>query len=135
MSNKSFKETFPLEKRKEEARKIRERYADRIPIIVERAARAQLADIDKKKYLVPGELTMGQFAHVIRSRIRLIPEQSLWIFVESVKEGKKTQTLPPTTETLETVYSAYRDEDFFLYLTYSGENVFGEGELEEVALE
>ena len=44
-------------KRKAEAEKIRRKYDDRIPVIVERAPRADIADIDKKKYLVPGDLT------------------------------------------------------------------------------
>ena len=104
------------EKRRAEAQKIREKYEDRIPIIVERAARANIADIDKKKYLVPGDLTgaprcslvsvesfltlgiaVAQFTYVIRKRIQLIPEQAMWIFVEAVKDGKKTQILPPAT--------------------------------------
>ena len=46
-----------VEKRKAEAEKIRQKYDDRIPVIVERAKNADIADIDKKKYLVPGDLT------------------------------------------------------------------------------
>ncbi len=91
-----------------------------MPIIVERAPRANIADSDKKKYLVPGDLsgtlsllcavnvtkfssvstrlnTVAQFTYVIRKRINLIPEQALWLFVETVKDGKKTQILPPAT--------------------------------------
>ena len=45
------------EKRKAEAEKIRRKYDDRIPVIVERAPGSTIADIDKKKYLVPGDLT------------------------------------------------------------------------------
>jgi hypothetical protein len=42
-------------------------------------------------------LVVSQFSLVIRKRIQLIPEQSLWLFVESTKDGKKVQTLPPQT--------------------------------------
>jgi GABA(A) receptor-associated protein len=49
--------TVWAEKRKAEAEKIRKKYDDRIPVIVERAKNADIADIDKKKYLVPGDLT------------------------------------------------------------------------------
>ena len=38
-----------LEKRKEEVEKIREKFPDRIPIIVEKAATSKLPDIDKTK--------------------------------------------------------------------------------------
>ena len=36
---------------------MREKYADRIPVIVEKAAGGDIPDIDKKKYLVPTDLT------------------------------------------------------------------------------
>ncbi|KAM7261221.1 hypothetical protein ACFE04_026696 [Oxalis oulophora] len=52
---------------------------ERIPVIVERAEKSDIASIDKKKYLVPADLTVGQFVYA----------------------------------------------DGFLYITYSGENVFG----------
>ena len=34
-------------------------------------------------------------------------------------------TLPPSVSTLQAVYDQYKDEDGFLYMTYSGENFFG----------
>lgn len=126
MSGKSFKATHDFEKRKSEAEKIRRKYDDRIPVIVEKAqARSEIADIDKKKYLVPSDLTVGQFTYVIRKRIKLSPEQALWIFVETEENGKKGQRLPPTSNTMQTVYHDCKDDDGFLYITYSGENQFG----------
>lgn len=44
--------------------------------------------IDKKKYLVPADLTVGQFVYVIRKRIKLSPEKAIFIFVNEI--------LPPT---------------------------------------
>lgn len=116
---------FQTDKRKAEAEKIRKKYDDRIPVIVERAKNADIAEIDKKKYLVPGDLTVAQFTFVIRKRIKLSQEQALWIFVEKEENGKKTQVLPPTSSTMSAVYHEYKDKDQFLYITYSGENVFG----------
>lgn len=40
------------------------------------------------RYLVPGDLTVGQFVYVIRKRIKLTPEKAIFIFVNNV--------LPPT---------------------------------------
>jgi len=125
MSTKPFKQQHDLAKRKAEADKIRSKYDDRIPVIVERAPRADIANIDKKKYLVPGDLTVAQFTYVIRKRIKLSAEQALWVFVESSENGKPSQILPPTSNTMAMIYSNYKDEDGFLYITYSGENVFG----------
>lgn len=70
--------------------------------------------IDKKKYLVPSDLTVGQFVYVIRKRIKLAPEKAIFIFVDEV--------LPATAALMSAVYEEHRDEDGFLYVSYSGEN-------------
>lgn len=114
---KSFKEEHPLEKRKAEAGRIKDKYPDRIPVIVEKADKSDIPDIDKKKYLVPSDLTVGQFVYVIRKRIKLSPEKAIFIFVKNV--------LPPTAALMSSIYEDHRDDDGFLYITYSGENTFG----------
>ncbi|KAK9833134.1 hypothetical protein WJX74_008135 [Apatococcus lobatus] len=114
---KSFKDEHPLERRQAEAGRIRDKYPDRIPVIVEKAEKSDIPDIDKKKYLVPSELTIGQFVYVIRKRIRVSPEKAIFMFVKNV--------LPPTAALIENVYGDHKDEDGFLYITYSGENTFG----------
>jgi hypothetical protein len=49
MARSSFKLEHPLERRQAEANRIREKYPDRIPVIVEKAERSDIPDIDKKK--------------------------------------------------------------------------------------
>jgi len=44
-----FRLEHPFERRQAEAERIREKYPDRIPVIVEKAERADIPDIDKKK--------------------------------------------------------------------------------------
>eukprot|EP00244_Chara_vulgaris_P003795 TRINITY_DN1714_c0_g1_i1.p1 TRINITY_DN1714_c0_g1~~TRINITY_DN1714_c0_g1_i1.p1 ORF type:complete len:129 (-),score=31.66 TRINITY_DN1714_c0_g1_i1:34-420(-) len=117
MAKSSFKQEHALEKRQAEAARIREKYPDRIPVIVEKAEKSDIPDIDKKKYLVPADLTVGQFVYVIRKRIKLSPEKAIFIFVENV--------LPPTAALMSSIYEDHKDEDGFLYITYSGENTFG----------
>lgn len=112
-----FKQEHDLEKRKSEAARIREKYPDRIPVIVEKADKSDIVDIDKKKYLVPADLTVGQFVYVIRKRIKLSPEKAIFIFVNNV--------LPPTAALMSSIYDDHKDADGFLYVTYSGENTFG----------
>ncbi|KAL3140097.1 Autophagy- protein 8d [Trebouxia sp. C0009 RCD-2024] len=114
---KTFKEEHPLEKRQAEAQRIRDKYPDRIPVIVEKAERSEIPDIDKKKYLVPGDLTVGQFVYVIRKRIKVSPEKAIFMFVKNV--------LPPTAALMSEVYDDHKDDDGFLYINYSGENTFG----------
>ncbi|KAF5957479.1 hypothetical protein HYC85_004704 [Camellia sinensis] len=130
-----FKQEHDFEKRRAEAARIREKYSDRIPIrywvdekyaqssphwigvIVEKAERSDIPNIDKKKYLVPADLTVGQFVYVIRKRIKLSAEKAIFIFVDNI--------LPPTGAIMSTIYDEKKDEDGFLYVTYSGENTFG----------
>ena len=57
-------------------------------------------------------------ARLFAQRIKLAPEQAIFLFVSS-------GTLPPSVATLQSVYDQHRDEDGFLYMTYSGENFFG----------
>ncbi|KAG6594664.1 Autophagy-related protein 8C, partial [Cucurbita argyrosperma subsp. sororia] len=117
MAKSSFKLGIPLEKRQAEASRIREKYPDRVPVIVEKAGRSKIADIDKNKYLVPADITVGQFVYVVRKRIKLSSEKAIFVFVKD--------TLPSTGALMSAIYEENKDEDGFLYLSYSGENVFG----------
>ncbi|GJJ12479.1 hypothetical protein Clacol_006721 [Clathrus columnatus] len=95
-----FKDEHPFEKRKAEAERIRQKYPDRIPVICEKADRTDIPTIDKKKYLVPSDLTVGQFVYVIRKRIKLAPEKAIFIFVDEV--------LPPTAALMSAIYEEHR---------------------------
>ena len=121
MSDKptNFKEVQSFEERKNEATRVRSKYPNRIPVIVERAETAnEIEIIDKKKYLVPTDLTMGQFIYVIRKRLKTMSaEKALFVFVGDI--------MPPTGENMAVLYKNNQDEDGFLYITYSGENTFG----------
>ncbi|ONM23986.1 Autophagy-related protein 8a [Zea mays] len=109
--------TTSVEKRQSESARIRDKYPDRIPVIVEKAGKTDVPEIDKKKYLVPADLTVGQFVYVVRKRIKLSPEKAIFVFVKN--------TLPPTASLMSAIYEENKDEDGFLYMTYSGENTFG----------
>merc|ERR1712117_520558 len=78
-----YKEEHPFEKRRAEGEKIRRKYPDRVPVIVEKSPKARIGDLDKKKYLVPSDLTVGQFYFLIRKRISLRPEDALFFFVNN----------------------------------------------------
>tara|TARA_B100000161_G_C33466961_1_gene376167 strand:- start:260 stop:616 length:357 start_codon:yes stop_codon:yes gene_type:complete len=113
-----FKKEFPLEKRLSESKRILEKYDSRVPIIVTPFKKCTLPNIDKNKYLVPNDLTVGQFLYVIRKRIKLDAAQSVFMYVND-------SVLPPTSATMISLYRDYKDEDGFLYMSYCGENTFG----------
>ena len=112
-----FKKQHTFDKRVAESKRIIEKYPSKIPIIVEKQKNSDVSDIDKQKYLVPNDLTMGQFVYVIRRRLKLEQEKAIFIFVNNI--------LPPTSAFVQQVYEEHRDDDGFLYVTYSGENSFG----------
>lgn len=112
-----YKKQFPFNARETESKRIIQKYPDRIPIIVERNPKSDVPDIDKNKYLVPCDLTMGQFMYIIRKRIKLPPEKALYLFI-----GNK---IPPTAARISHIYDESKDNDGFLYIEYSGENTFG----------
>jgi GABA(A) receptor-associated protein len=114
-----FKEKFTEDQRKEESSRIKQKYPSRIPVICERHVQAvgSLPEIDKQKYLVPDDLTVGQFMYVIRKRIKIPPEQAIFLYVNGM--------LPNTQELLSSLYEKSCDKDGFLYVTYMGENSFG----------
>merc|ERR1711862_143569 len=110
-----YKEEHPFEKRRAEGEKIRRNYPDRVPVIVEKSPKARIGDLDKKKYLFPSDLTVGQFYFLIRKRISLRPEDDLFFFVNNV--------IPPTSATMGSLYQEHHEEDFFLYIAYSDESM------------
>jgi len=117
--NCEFKEKNAFEKRKAESQRIREKFPDRIPIIAEhaKADRSGISDIDRNKYLVPADLTVGQFTYVIRKRIKLQPSQALFVFINDI--------LAPTSALMSAMHKEHKDSDGFLYVFYAGEDHFG----------
>ena len=112
-----FIETYSFDQRFNESSKIKLKYPNSICTIVEKSPSSNIARIDKKKFLIPKDLTIGQFIYVIRKRINLLPAEAIFIFIDN--------TLPPSTCTFGNIYDKYQNKDGFLYIEYSGENAFG----------
>jgi len=119
-----FKQEHSFEKRQEVAEKIKSKYPDRIPVIVEKSPKSNAPPIEKKKFLVPQDIPVGKFMYEIRKHMpSLNPEDSILLFVYDAKT--ETHILPPSSAVMSTIYEKHRDSDGFLYITYSGENTFG----------
>jgi GABA(A) receptor-associated protein len=114
-----FQKKFDFDKRHMEASRIKERYPNRIPIILEKNENCKtVPEIDKKKFLVPEDLTMGQFQYVVRKRLKgFTSEQGLFFFINN--------TMPSVNEQLHILYNMHKNKDGFLYILFSGENTFG----------
>tara|TARA_Y100000991_G_C21816108_1_gene281860 strand:+ start:15 stop:374 length:360 start_codon:yes stop_codon:yes gene_type:complete len=118
MAKTNFKKRISLEERKNEASRIFKKYPERIPIIVERSNSCKsIGDIDRNKFLVPADLSMGQFMHIIRQRIKLDSSQAMYLFIGD--------SMAPTSKMIAQIYNDFKDEDGFLYVTYASESTFG----------
>ena len=146
--NWQYKHEHSLEQRRFESERIRRRYPDRTPVIVQPLLSSSstsssmlstslfrsfssssssssacneitLARLDNEKFLVPSELSFGQFAYNIRRRLRLRAEHALFFYIGVY--GKQ----PILSSTMEVLYNENKDTDGFLYVCYADEKVFG----------
>ena len=114
-----FRDARSTEDRTAEAKRIRAKYPDRVPVVACRDANAHgMPEIDKRKYLIPTTMTVGEFCFVLRKRMSLGPSKAMFLFCE---QG----ILPPTSATILDVYIKHKHHDDFLYFTYASENTFG----------
>ena len=112
-----YRDKHNFNERFTESTKIINKFPGRVPVIVERAPRSDAPLIDKIKYLVPGDLTVGQFMFVIRKRLSLPSEKALFIYVNNM--------LPLTNTLMKELYHNNKESDGFMYMLYTGENTFG----------
>uniref|UniRef100_A0A674JET1 Microtubule associated protein 1 light chain 3 gamma n=1 Tax=Terrapene triunguis TaxID=2587831 RepID=A0A674JET1_9SAUR len=88
-------------------------------VILERYPKEKvLPALDRTKFLVPQELTMGQFVTIIRNRMALSSTQSFYLLVDG------SRSLVSMSLTMAEVYTLNQDEDGFLYMTYASQEMF-----------
>ena len=115
----------PLAKRLKDAQMVRTKYEKRLPVVVFPATKTTPA-ISAHKFLVPEELTVGQFLHLLRLRITLKPEQAIFIFATHPTLPSNVDTLLCVSDLMKQVYHRHHShDDDFLYLIYDIENTFG----------
>lgn len=105
------------------------------------------------RYLVPREMSVGQFIHILSSRLHLDPGKALFVFVKNTLPQTGIFAIESCLACLElillqevfsvfmfwfallwlwsaatfmdSVYGSFKDEDGFLYMCYSTEKAFG----------
>lgn len=110
-----FQIKYSFERRKSESSKILEKYPNRVPIIVSHQPKE--FNLDKFKYLVPADLTIGQFICLLRQHINLESSKSIFIFVSG--------NIPPSNASIRDIYYSHKNMDGFLYFQVKKENTFG----------
>ena len=102
------------EERIQISQKIMSKYPRRVPIIVDCKKEINL---DKKKYIVPNNLTVGQFMYILKKRINIDHTQSIFLLCNN--------QLVINTELINNLYIKQKDYDGFLYIIITLENTFG----------
>lgn len=97
---------------------IRTKYPNKIPAFVFRSKKDKtFEDLECSKFLVPDNITLGQFIIIIRKRLQLTSETSLFLFINN--------NLPCSSDTMSQIYEKYKNKEGMLVMEYCGENVFG----------
>lgn len=96
------------------------KYPERIPVIIEKNKNTIGPNIEKTKYLILIDMTVAQFLYIIKSKISLTENSTIYLFAK-----KDNKTLLSGSLTFNYLYNNYKDDDGFLYLEYCYENVFG----------
>jgi GABA(A) receptor-associated protein len=114
----NYSKSYTLNERRSEALRVKQKYPDRLPIICNKHHSCnKLNNIDRIKFLVPNDLTIGQFMFIIRRRLKLQQDVAIYFIINGF--------IPKTSELIKTLYEDNMNEDYFLYIHYTSENVFG----------
>ena len=111
----SEQEKFIISK---EVELIKDKYPNYVPILVR--TRGDLK-ISKVKFLVGGEITVGQFMFILRKKMNsLRSTEGLFLFINN--------TLPVSSRNLLSIYNEQKDKELnMLIITVCKENTFGAG--------
>ncbi len=117
---KPFREAFSFEERKTHSSDIKVKYPDRIPIVMQRSVNDRiLGDMDKIKYLVPGDITITEFMAILRRRLNVNSTVAIYLY------NPDNKVILSGTNSINELYTKYGNEDGFLYIEYCGEATFG----------
>jgi hypothetical protein len=97
-----------------EGLQVLNKYPGRIPIIVE--VRTKKIHLENSKYIVPSDLTLGQFQHYLKKKCKS-ENEAFFCYVKN--------TLPSPSSILKSLYANYKSEDNMLHLTIDTEECFG----------
>ena len=114
-----LQQDYPFEKRLELSTKLRTKFPDRVPIIINISPKAKNITLKKRKFLGPKDITLVQFLAQLRKEM-VLPSAQIGIFIFT-----EDNNLPQMTSLLGLIDNKCRNKDGFLYLTCYEENVFG----------
>jgi GABA(A) receptor-associated protein len=111
-----FKKKYTYHERTIKSFNLLKKYPDRIPIVCTIGDK-NLPKFKKTRYLVPRNIILVEFIYLLRKRIKLPRQMSMYLLIGS--------NIQVSSQLVSRVYEDYKDRDGFLYIQCFGENTFG----------
>jgi GABA(A) receptor-associated protein len=102
------------------------KHPDRVPIVISSISHKAYGI---NRFIVPLDMTVAGFMTLLRKKVELDPQESIFIFIKKTNNSSSTVSkgdiIAPTSATLGSLYEQHKDDKLVLNLLYEKENVFG----------
>ena len=91
-----YQRKFSLKHRMSECKKIREKYPDKVPVVLKRSKDSKnMKNIGVVKYLVQDHITVSQFMYIIRKKIKIDSTEALYLYAneQNILKCKNNHTI------------------------------------------
>lgn len=104
--------------RKEENRKIKEKWPEKVPLILERDSNSGIEELGLTKFLCPKNYSVSRFLQNLRQKLHMNQEFVIFLMANG-------ETLLSNDVLMGEAYEKHGDEDGFLYLLYTSDQGMG----------
>ncbi len=104
-------ETF--EERFKSSSSIRQKFPDRLPLVITKSKKSDLEQLEKVKYIVPHDMSTSDFSKYVRKTIKLPAERELFLLIND------EIILIPDTKLMNVIYEKHKCNDGFLRIYYT----------------
>ena len=115
----SYIQSNPLEVLSEDVKRLRKKFPDRVPCIIEKDLKSKnnLPELPNKKHLCRSESTVASLLMTLRKWLHVSNDKGVFLYVNNV--------LPVLTDNIGEVYKEHMHESGLLLFTYTCESTFG----------
>ncbi len=102
------------------------KYPNRVPIVITSRSinlKEKENNTNNTNFIVPSNITIAEFLIILRKRIKIYNEEAIFMFV--IDNITKKDIMVPSSSTIDSLYSQYKDENLILNLYVEKESVFG----------